>query len=421
MKRETSSWKKATSIGRTLRNAIALVGCALGVAACGGYSADEPEEREPGVSRQELSSVKIPNGTQTLWAHFTAASPSSAPDYTLKNEIIRLIDNQVAPGTIRIAIHKLGLDIKDALVRAKNRGVVVKAVVTGQIASDSHVIDLQNQLATCGASGCGVVICSRDTNNKTCTWSGTAASSMHEKFITFTGTRQPDSTAVESATWIGSANFEGSSLYQRWNNSLTFYNATSMNTGMNTHFDHLYAQGPSGVRVSDYRTSTRGYFNATGVGTEVFMSNDADGDAPVEILRRYTGATDCRVRVMMSQITRTAPLDELLRLKNQGCYVYIGVGGESAPDISTAVKDYLRVNFPGARWIPGCHDKALAIYAKNSSGAFGYYTLAGSHNWTVSALRENDELLTVTNNQLVHDAYYQHFTELWATGQLVNP
>jgi hypothetical protein len=411
MKRNTSSWKKA------LRATLALVGCALGVAACGGDVGDGSEAHEPGVSSQALAPVKIANGTQTLWAHFTAAYPGSAPDYTLKNELVRLIDNQVAPGTIRIAIHKLGLDIKDALVRAKARGVVVKAAVTGQIASDAHVIDLQNQLATCAASGCGVTICSRDTNNKTCTWSGTAASSMHEKFITFTGTRQPGSTAVEQATWIGSANFEGSSLYQRWNNSLTFYNATSMNSGMNTHFDHLYAQ----ARTSDYRSGTRGYFNAAGIGTEVFMSNDLDGDAPTEILRRYTGAAGCRVRVMMSQITRTAPLDELLRLKNQGCYVYIGVGGESAPDISAGVKDYLRVNFPGALWIPGCHDKALAIYAKNSSGAFGYYTMAGSHNWTVSALRENDELLTVTNNQLVHDAYYQHFTELWARGQPVNP
>lgn len=421
MKREISSWKKGTGLGRTLRNAFALVGCALGVAACGGALMEESEEGALAVARQEISAVKIPNGTQTLWAHFTAAYPGSTPDYTIKNEVVRLIDSQVAPGTIKIAVHKLGADIKDALVRAKSRGVVVKAAVTGQISGDPHVIDLQNQLATCGASGCGVTICSRDTNNKTCTWSGTAASSMHEKFITFTGTTQPGSTVVEQATWIGSANFEGSSLYQRWNNSLTFYNATSMNSGMNTHFDHLYAQGPSGVRVSDYRTSTRGYFNATGVGTEVFMSNDVDGDAPTEILRRYTGATGCRVRVMMSQITRTAPLDELLRLKNQGCYVYIGVGGESAPDISAGVKDYLRLNFPGAQWIPGCHDKALAIYAKNSSGVFGYYTMAGSHNWTVSALRENDELLTVTNNQAVHDAYYQHFTELWARGQPVNP
>jgi phosphatidylserine/phosphatidylglycerophosphate/cardiolipin synthase-like enzyme len=401
---------------RTLRNGIALAGLVLGVAGCGGSPVDEAEKSEPGVSRQELSAIRIPNGTQTIWAHFTTAYPGSAPDDTIKNEIIRLIDNQVTPGTIKIAVHKLGADIEAALVRAKNRGVVVRAAINGQIAGDYHVTDLQNQLASCSASGCGVSICALDANNKTCTWSGANPSSMHEKFITFTGTRQPGSTTVEQATWIGSANFEGASLYQRGNNSLTFYNATSMNSGMNAHFDHLYAQ----TRTWDYRSGTRGYFNATGVGTEVFMSNDADGDAPTEILRRYTGGTGCRVRVMMSQITRTAPLDELLRLKNQGCYVYIGVGGESAPDISAGVKDYLRVNFPNAQWIPGCHDKALAIYAKNSSGVFSYYTMAGSHNWTVSALRENDELLTVTNNQGVHDAYTQHFNDLWVRATPVN-
>ncbi len=402
---------------RSFRNGIALIGCMLGIAACGGTAVEESGEQELGVSAQGLSVVKIPNGTQTIWAHFTTAYPGSAADNTIKDEVIRLIDNQVAPGTIRIAIHKLGTDIKAALVRAKSRGVVVRAAVTGQIASDAHVIDLQNQLASCAASGCGVTICSQNTNNKTCTWSGTNPSSMHEKFITFTGTRQPGSATVEQATWIGSANFEGASLYQRGNNSLTFYNAASMNSGMNTHFDHLFAQ----TRTTDYRSGTRGYFNATGVGTEVFMSNDADGDAPTEVLRRYTGADGCRVRVMMSQITRTAPLDELLRLKNQGCYVYIGVGGsDGGPDISAGVKDYLRVNFPNAQWIPGCHDKAVALYAKNSSGAFGAYTLAGSHNWTVSALRENDELLTVTNNQAVFDAYTQHFNDLWARGTPVN-
>ncbi|HYO52183.1 phospholipase D-like domain-containing protein [Archangium sp.] len=395
-----------------------LVGCVLGVAACGGEPAAESGERELGVSRQEITSVvKIPNGTQTIWAHFTAADPNTAPDYTIRTEIVRLINSQVANGTIQIAIHKLGADISNALiVAARDRNVVVRAAVTGQIAGDTHVSQLKAQLDACSARGCGLVICSGGTYNKTCNWSGTNDSSMHEKFITFTGTTQPGSTLVEQATWIGSANFEGESLYQRGNNSLTFYNATSMNSGMNTHFSHLYAQ----TRTTDYRSGTRGYFNATGVGTEVFMSNDADGDAPTEVLRRYTGATGCRVRVMMSQIHRTAPLVELLRLKNQGCYVYIGVGGDDAPAVSAEAREYLRVNFPGAQWLRGCHDKSVAIYAKNSSGVFGYYTIAGSHNWTTSALRENDELLTVTNNQAVHDAYYLHFNDLWSKGTPLN-
>jgi len=155
MKRELSNWKKGTGLGHTLRNAIALVGCALGVAACGGALMDESEEGALAVARQEISAVRIPNGTQTIWAHFTAAYPGSTPDYTIKNEVVRLIDSQVAPGTIKIAVHKLGADVKDALVRAARvRGVVVKAAVTGQISGDPHVIDLQNQLAGCAGSRC---------------------------------------------------------------------------------------------------------------------------------------------------------------------------------------------------------------------------------------------------------------------------
>ncbi len=123
---------------------------------------------------------------------------------------------------------------------------------------------------------------------------------------------------------------------------------------------------------------------------------------------------------MMSQIHRTAPLLELLRLKKD-CYVYIGVGGEAAPAATAEVKEFLRVNFPGAKWLRGCHDKSLSIYAPNSSGVWGNYTIAGSHNWTLSALRQNDELLTVTNNLGVYNADVDHFNDLWTKGTALNP
>jgi phosphatidylserine/phosphatidylglycerophosphate/cardiolipin synthase-like enzyme len=61
------------------------------------------------------------------------------------------------------------------------------------------------------------------------------------------------------------------------------------------------------------------------------------------------------------------------------------------------------------------HDKAILVKARwGNDGAPSHHVLTGSHNITIDALRNNDELLLVLgHNQSAYNAFEQHFATAW--------
>jgi len=61
------------------------------------------------------------------------------------------------------------------------------------------------------------------------------------------------------------------------------------------------------------------------------------------------------------------------------------------------------------------HDKVILVKALwDNDASVSHHVLTGSHNITIDALRNNDELLLrLGRNQVAHDEFAQHIASAW--------
>ncbi len=74
------------------------------------------------------------------------------------------------------------------------------------------------------------------------------------------------------------------------------------------------------------------------------------------------------------------------------------------------------------RATPHVHDKAFVVYARYADSANPrYMVFTGSHNLSLPALRQNDELFVrIHDNQTIHDGFYRHFLDAYSIGTPVS-
>ncbi|MFP2924492.1 phospholipase D-like domain-containing protein [Pyxidicoccus sp. 3LG] len=393
--------------------AVAVTGC-------------EPPPPEPDVGDAALGSVQsgIRSASGTLggrpvWAHFNNPPAFSGRDYTITDELKRLINDTPAGGTIRGAIHSLSIDgVADALLAAQNtRGVTVYLVLDGKNApSTDPAVNTIRQIA----------------NHKFCTNSnggggciGTSASgNMHTKLFTFSQTKDPNGVLRANVTWFGSANLTYASGTDAFNNTITVYDAGTLYDGLNANFTDMWNRR--------HYTNNDYYDSASGRG--YYLANPADGyaspegpnqtDTIVTRLNDVTPDSSCRVRIGMSFVTTGRPelLAQIKRMKSGGCAVWMVVGGDATDGISMPQSVYNELLDAGVaiRRRDKVHDKFFAIYGKyGSSSAYRVYT--GSQNWSQDALNENEEIFVkmapeTGSARPIYDAFYTHFNDAYNGG-----
>ncbi|WP_083968031.1 phospholipase D-like domain-containing protein [Hyalangium minutum] len=411
--------RSRTNIEAVLQ-ALAVALSAAALTACAPRSPEEEEllGEETGVVQAGISSATGTVGGKRVWAHFSNPPAFSGRDYTITDELKRLIHSTPAGGTIRGAIHSISIDgVADALLAAQTRGVSVSLVLDGKNAAstDPAVATLKkiaNAKFCTNASGGGGCIGTSSAGN------------MHTKMFTFSQATDPSGVLYPNVSWFGSSNLTYASGPDASNNAITVYDAVTLYDGLNAHFSDMWNRRH--YANNDYYDSAsgRGYYLSN--PADVYASPEAVGqtDTIVTRLNDVTPDANCRLRIGMAFVTTGRPelLNQVLRYRNGGCAVWMVVSGNSTDGIDMAQSVYNSLLDAGVniRRHDKVHDKFFLVYGKYGS-AYQYRVYTGSQNWSQDALNENEEIFvklageTGTTHPL-YDGYYAHFNDSYNSG-----
>lgn len=362
-----------------------------------------------------VSSVRATIAGRPVWAHFS--NPRLDRDYTIVDELQRLIRNTPSGGSIRGAIHSISIDsVANELVAAKNRGVTVQVVIDGKNASstDPSVAALKTLSHK---------FCTNDNGGHGCI-STSADGDMHTKMFTFSRTTDPAGAAHNSVSWFGSSNLTYATGPDSFNNTVTVYGDESLTNGLNANFADMYARRH--YADNDYYDSAsgRGYY-MTGPA-DVYASPERAGqtDTIVTRLNDVTPDANCRLRIGMANVTagRPALVDRVKRYRQGGCWVWMVVGGSDVDGISMDEGVYRELLGAGVkiRRMDKVHDKFFAVYGKFGTG-YAYRVYTGSQNWTQDALNENDEIFVkmapeTGSTHPLYSGFADHFNDAYNYG-----
>lgn len=405
---------------RLIPRVLTLALCAGAVIHCA------PPEPGAEAGGEEVGSVEagIQSASGTLagipvWAHFSNPPAFAGRDYTIIDELKRLINAVPAGGTIRGAIHSLSIDgVADALLAAQNvRGVTVQLVLDGKNApSTDPAVNTIRQIAA-------HKFCTNSNGGDGCISTG-ATGNMHTKMFTFSQTRDPSGVLRSNVTWFGSSNLTYASGPDAFNNTITVYGDTGLYNGLNTNFADMYARRH--YSGNDYYDSAsgRGYYMSSAADAYASPEGIGQTDTIVTRLNDVTPDTSCRLRIGMSFVTTGRPdlLAQVKRMKAGGCAVWMVVGGDATDGISMPQSVYNELLDAGVaiRRRDKVHDKFFLVYGKYGT-SYAYRVYSGSQNWSQDALNENEEIFVkmAPETGTVHplyDGFYNHFNDAYNGG-----
>jgi hypothetical protein len=327
-------------------------------------------------------------------------------------EIIRVAINSISTGN-------LPTQIKDKLVEKKNCGVDVRVIVSGTEKSSAAAIALRSGLGTAAFEWCDHEVTTKGGGCVSTHQSG----GMHTKMMLFTNT-----SFANCVVWFGSANLTGQTGAETINNGVTLYNnCTVHNLFRDRVWQPMWDEWEIGGN-DFYAPTGRGYLSSSNVTAHASPEN---GSPPVDIVRErlngMSSGSGCTVGVSQAMWTargypNTTGTDgeavarRLAALKTGagGCNIGVIVGnkGDGSANIDSGPKGILtNAGIPIEHGL--VHDK----YFFMNGGGKSPTVVTGSHNFSLPAWRQNDEVLVeLANSQSTYDAYYQHwFTTLTAT------
>jgi len=409
---------RASGVGAIVPT-LAVAFCTALVTGCAPPPAEhELDDVDVGVVQAGIRSASATIGGKLVWAHFNNPPAAGGRDYTITDELKRLINTTPAGGTIRGAIHSLSIDgVADALLAAQTRGVTVSVVLDGKNAPSTDP---------------AVATIKRLTNHKFCTNSSggggcigtSAAGNMHTKMFTFSQAQDPSGVLRPSVAWFGSANLTYASGTDASNNALTVYDAATLYDGFNANFSDMWNRRH--YSGNDYYDSAsgRGYYQANPADAYASPEGVGETDTIVTRLNDVTPDANCRLRIGMSFVTTGRPglLDQVRRYKAGGCLVWMVVSGSSTDGISIPQSVYNSLLDAGVaiRRHDKVHDKFFLVYGKYGS-QYLYRVYTGSQNWSQDALNENEEIFVKMAGESgathpLYDAFYSHFNDSYNTG-----
>ena len=347
--------------------------------------------------------------TVKLEAHFTDVSKTKR-DMEILDHAVRLVNDTPPDAEIRIALHSLTLnDLVDALIKAKQRGVRIQVAHDGEekTSSDNSPGKLHSALGS---------------SHRWCSHGGTAYGCisdskegiLHSKLMLFSQTLDSSKKLQKNVVWLGSANMTWNTGSDSFNNTLTYYDDVELYESMrDRYFKDLWEQ--KGFSRNDYfdEKTSRGLFLSAASKTEIMASPEQDGDILMRLLERIQPDAECRLRLGQSFIyeSRRNVVDKVVELRQAGCQVFV---------VSNNVDSSVRSSFKKAKINlrkNDVHDKNILIYARfDGSPLPRKIVVTGSHNWSVSANKHNDELLVKVENAALYDQHVLHFNAAYSTG-----
>ncbi|TYC03647.1 hypothetical protein FXF53_08025 [Micromonospora sp. WP24] len=400
------SSRKGGSVRRVLLLCLAVVTAVL--------TSTGAAPAAPAAARVSAASATLAG--YPVWAHFS--NPTAGRDYTIINELQRLIDGAPAGSTVRGAIHSLSVDsVADALLRAQSRGVTVLALLDGKNATSTDpAITTVKQLAN-------NQFCSNSGGGRGCI-STSPDGDMHTKLFTFTSTTDPNGVARADVVWFDSSNLTYATGPDAFNNAITVYGDAALAAGLNANFTDMWNRRH--YSGNDYYDSAsgRGYYQAAAADAYASPEGAGQTDTIVTRLNDLTPDADCRLRVGMASVTTGRPqlVNQVIRYRSAGCKVWMVIGSNADGGIAMSQSVYNQLLDAGVaiRRKDKVHDKFFATYGRYGT-AYQYRVYTGSQNWTQDALGENDEIFVkmapeTGSTHPLYDAYYTHFNDAYNTG-----
>ncbi|WP_435970404.1 phospholipase D-like domain-containing protein [Streptomyces sp. Qhu_M48] len=375
----------------------------------------------------------------------------SSPDTSARNRILShlagLVDGAEPGSSVRISLYLFQSQyLADKLGAAHRRGVTVQVVLDHDSRS-TGADSLRTQLAAAGAADSWVRSC---RNMEACLAldPGTTAADPdgwydnvnHNKFFLFSRTKGKGTVAVDNVVVQSSGNLTGQDLNSWWNDALTVADNKELFDAYGSYFtDQAAAAIGQTPQVADYAHDTQ-----AGRAKVYFFPRSAS-DTVVNILRTVapTGTTNpcagngsgfgtsdgrTRIRIAQGHITRTDVARQLWELAQAGCHVeivYRSLDNWPADGVPTSqVANWLTRPTTGkgrivlhqldndGRGGTDSHTKYLLIEGTYLNGVDKRIVFTGSHTYTLTALRYNDEaLLKYEDDQdpTVFDAYVRNF------------
>lgn len=340
---------------------------------------DLPAETE--TSESWLTEIPLPAGygARASWIDIYFTDPDSplASQETggIDGPLVASID--AARLTVDLAVYSLNLrSIRDALIRAHERGVQVRVVME----SDNMDGSAPQALIEAGIPVLG----------------DRREGLMHDKFVVID----------RSELWMGSMNFTYSGAYED-NNQLLLFRSVKMAENYTKEFEEMFLDDKFGDNVVPETPNPKISIDDTRM--DVYFSPD-DGVA-IPVLEILNNAEES-IYFMAFSFT-TDEFGEAIRLKAENGLTVAGVMEEQQ------VKSNLGTEYDPFK------QAGLDVFIDGIEGQMHHKTMiidekiviTGSYNFSRSAEERNDENLIVIYNEEIADFFLQEFQRVYQQAQ----
>ncbi|QFU90272.1 phosphatidylserine/phosphatidylglycerophosphate/cardiolipin synthase family protein [Amycolatopsis sp. YIM 10] len=358
---------------------------------------------------------------------------ASGGDETIHRHIVCLVDGTAAGAEIRVAsYHFAHQEIKNALLRAYDRGVKVRVMVDRAVPGDSHDApiygELQKKLKSDFSKDSWVNHCQgagpvTDGSDQACIGSV----KMHNKLLLFSRTHSVDNVSFLTSSNLEDNKVAGNSGTDMWNSAYTATDAA-----LYGHF-HRYFDDLSGVDDGRWTDpADPDYYRNAALPKEygkytVYHSPRQEGSTALDVLSKVDCSGGTKVRAAMWNISGEKDGDpgsriaqRLVELDNQGCEVDVvadvisnepdgplrdlldGTGANNGPEV--------REFYSGRPH--GVHEKNLLIEGGFAGRPNQKVVFTGSYNFTYRSVRVNDETWLRIADPAVHDSFLANFAQV---------
>lgn len=315
---------------------------------------------------------------QTLFTdNITSTGPITAVT-VMEQELLDRING--ATTSIDAAFYDFNrVSIRDALIAAHNRGVVVRVVTDDEAYADAGY---GPHFAALEAAGITVINDGR-------------SSIMHNKFAVIDG----------EVVWTGSTNWSDNGFTYNHNNSVVF-TSTELADIYGAEFDEMFVDGHFGTAKTDNTSHTLTY---NGVPLEIYFS--PTDNAMDEVIAEVNAATES-IQFSIFFFTDDALRDAIIGRMQAGVTVSgvwdnLGAANQYSDDETLcAAGANIKIEDFGGKM----HNKFMVIDADGANPV----VVTGSMNWSSSGDEANDENTLIIHDGPTAQAYLAAFQALYA-------
>ncbi len=379
-----------------------------GVVGCG--SSDPTQNNDANGGQNQDVGNQDAEPTPRFEARFTRPQIDE-PDETIEDSIVELLEETPDDATVRAAFYTFGQDhVAEAFADAYDRGVDVR-VVLGNTSTHSNGSDwsavtilrerLQQRLTICedGASEGGCM----------------GENIHHNKFITVSELGDGSEHVILQT----SANLTDFQLSQ-FNNLVQVYDDPALYDAFLSYWDDLSRDetDPAYDRKEQGDSDTKLYFFPL-----------SEGDPVLDVLQRVDCEVGADIYLAMAFFTnsRSDIAEELRQMDEDGCGVQI------------VLRERPQINSPGIQIMGNLengdidigifpdddeiqlHSKYLLVDGAYDGDDDARIVWTGSHNYTVSALRYNDETILKVRDDELFEAFHSDWEHIRNRAETIHP